>query len=95
MHAVYSDQEKTVIFPPAGEACCFPAGWGTDKGGISLFRKEISLPCTLPEKIHIASEQFEEVRRLPNRLPARGVAAFASAIRFGLLLLSAAALLIL
>ena len=51
--------------------------------------------CTLPEKIHIASEQFEEVRRLPNRLPARGVAAFASAIRFGLLLLSAAALLIL
>ena len=68
---------------------------GGCKGGISLFRKEISLPCTLPEKIHIASEQFEEVRRLPNRLPARGVAAFASAIRFGLLLLSAAALLIL
>ena len=94
MHAVYSDQEKTVI-SPCGEACCFPAGRGTDKGGISLFRKEISLPCTLPEKIHIASEQFEEVRRLPNRLPARGVAAFASAIRFGLLLLSAAALLIL
>ena len=66
-----------------------------DKGGVSLFRKEIPLPCTLPEKIHIAGEQLEELRRLPNRMPARGVAAFSVAIRFGLLLLSAAALLIL
>ena len=62
------------------------------KGGYSLFRKEIPLPCTLPEKIHIAGEQLEELRRLPNRMPARGVAAFSVAIRFGLLLLSAAAL---
>ena len=36
-----------------------------DKGGVSLFRKEIPLPCTLPEKIHIAGEQLEELRRLP------------------------------
>ena len=63
-----------------------------DKGGVSLFRKEIPLPCTLPEKIHIAGEQLEELRRLPNRMPARGVAAFSVAIRFGLLLLPAAAL---
>ena len=48
-----------------------------DKGGVSLFRKEISLPYTLPEKICIASEQLEELRRLPNRVPARGVAALA------------------
>ena len=74
----------------------FPPGVGdADKGGVSLFRKEIPLPCTLPEKIHIAGEQLEELRRLPNRMPARGVAAFSVAIRFGLLLLSAAALLIL
>ena len=74
--------------------CPLRRAGNANKGGISLFKKEISLPYTLPEKISIASEQFEEVRRLPNRLPARGVAAFASAIRFGLLLLSAAALLI-
>ena len=53
-----------------------------DKGGVSLFRKEIPLPCTLPEKIHIAGEQLEELRRLPNRVSARGVAAFEAAIRF-------------
>ena len=63
-----------------------------DKGGVSLFRKEISLPFTLPEKISIAGEQLEELRRLPNRVPARGVAAFGVAIRLDLLLLSAAAL---
>ena len=62
-----------------------------DKGGVSLFRKEIPLPCTLPEKIHIAGEQLEELRRLPNRVPARGVAAFGVAIRLGLLLLPAVA----
>ena len=67
----------------------------TDKGGVSLFRKEIPLPCTLPEKIHIVGEQLQELRRLPNRVPARGVAALGVAIRFDLLLLSAAALLIL
>ena len=53
-----------------------------DKGGVSLFRKEIPLPCTLPEKIHIAGEQLEELWRLPNRMPARGVAAFRATIRF-------------
>ena len=66
-----------------------------DKGGGSLFRKEIPLPCTLPEKIHIAGEQLEELRRLPNRMPARGVAALALLYDLPLLLLSAAALLIL
>ena len=38
---------------------------GADKGGVSLFQKEIPLPYTLPEKICIASEQLEELRRLP------------------------------
>ena len=33
-----------------------------DKGGVSLFQKEIPLPYTLPEKIHIASELLEELR---------------------------------
>ena len=64
----------------------------TDKGGVSLFRKEIPLPCTLPEEIHIVGEQLQELRRLPNRVPARGVAALGVAIRFDLLLLPAAAL---
>ena len=40
-----------------------------DKGGISLFRKEIPLPYTLPEKIHIAGEQLEELQCLPIALP--------------------------
>ena len=53
-----------------------------DKGGVSLFQKEIPLPCTLPEKIHIAGEQLEELRRLLNRVSARGGAAFEAAIRF-------------
>ena len=53
-----------------------------DKGGVSLFRKEIPLPCTLPEKIHIAGEQLEELQCLPIALPARGGAAFEAAIRF-------------
>ena len=38
---------------------------GADKGGVSLFQKEIPLPYTLPEKICIASVQLEELRRLP------------------------------
>ena len=62
-----------------------------DKGGVSLFRKEIPLPCTLPEKIHIAGEQLEELWRLPNRMPARGVAALALLYDLPLLLLSAVA----
>ena len=53
-----------------------------DKGGVSLFRKEIPLPCTLPEKIHIAGGQLEELQCLPIALPARGGAAFEAAIRF-------------
>ena len=43
----------------------------------------------------IASEQLEELQCLPIALPACGEAAFAPAIRLGVLLLSAAALLIL
>ena len=62
-----------------------------DKGGVSLFRKEISLPYTLPEKIHIAGEQLEELRRLPNRVPARDVAALALRYDLPLLLSSAVA----
>ena len=38
---------------------------GADKGGVSLFQKEIPLPYTLPEKICIASVRLEELRRLP------------------------------
>ena len=62
-----------------------------DKGGVSLFRKEIPLPCTLPEKIHIAGEQLEELQCLPNRVPARGVAALALQDDLPLLLLPAVA----
>ena len=40
----------------------------------------------------IAGEQLEELRRLPNRMPARGVAALALLYDLPLLLLSAAAL---
>ena len=47
----------------------FPTLCGdTDKGGMSLFEKETSLPYTLPEKIFIASEQLEELRCLPIAL---------------------------
>jgi len=37
-----------------------------DKGGVSLFQKEIPLPYTLPEKIHIAGLQLEELHALRN-----------------------------
>ena len=53
-----------------------------NKGGVSLFKKEISLPYTLPEKISIASEQLKELQCLPIALPARGGAALGVAIRF-------------
>ena len=66
-----------------------------NKGGVSLFEKEIPLPYTLPEKIFIASEQLEEVRCLPIALPCPRRSRVSIAIRFGLLLSSAAALLIL
>ena len=62
-----------------------------DKGGVSLFRKEIPLPCTLPEKIHIAGEQLEELQCLPIALPARGGAALALLYDLPLLLSSAVA----
>ena len=61
----------------------------------TLFEKEIPLPYTLPEKISIASEQLEEVRCLPIALPCARRSRVSIAIRFGLLLSSAAALLIL
>ena len=72
------------------------AAQGCDnKGGVSLFEKEIPLPYTLPEKTFIASEQLEEVRCLPIALPCARRSRVSIAIRFGLLLSSAAALLIL
>ena len=57
--------------------CPLRCAGNANKGVVSLFKKEIPLPYTLPEKIHIAGEQLEELRRLPNRMPARGVAALA------------------
>ena len=57
-----------------------------NKGGISLFQKEISLPLTHPEKIFIAGLQLEGVRRLGSGSALRGgiaaLAAIGSAIRF-------------
>ena len=69
------------------------AGAARGKGGYSLSRKRVS-PFKSPErKVYIASEQLEELQCLPIALPPdRGVAAFGVARRFGLLLLSAAAL---
>ena len=68
------------------------AGAARGKGGYSLSQKRVS-PFKSPErKVYIASEQLEELQCLPIALPSRGVAAFGVARRFGLLLLSAAAL---
>ena len=68
------------------------AGPVRGKGGYSLSQKRVS-PFKSPErKVYIASEQLEELQCLPIALPSRGVAAFGVARRFGLLLLSAAAL---
>ena len=68
------------------------AGAVRGKGGYSLSQKRVS-PFKSPErKVYIASEQLEELPCLPIALPSRGVAAFGVARRFGLLLLSAAAL---
>ncbi len=68
---------------------------GAGKGD-TLFHKREYPPFDPPrERFSIAGEQLEELRRLPIALPARGAAAFRSAIRFGVLPLSAAALLIL
>ena len=62
--------------------CPLRRAGNANKGGISLFKKEISLPYTLPEKISIASEQLKELQCLPIALPARGGAALGVAIRF-------------
>ena len=52
------------------------------KGDI-LFHKREYPPLIPQEKgFHIASEQLEELQCLPMLLPARGVAAFRTAIRF-------------
>ena len=69
------------------------AGAARGKGGYSLSQKRVS-PFKSPErKVYFASEQLEELQCLPIALPPdRGVAAFGVARRFGLLLLSAAAL---
>ena len=71
--------------------CPLRRAGNANKGGISLFKKEISLPYTLPEKISIASEQLKELQCLPIALPARGVAALALQDDLPLLLLSAVA----
>ena len=62
--------------------CPLRRAGNANKGGISLFKKEISLPYTLPEKISIASEQLKELQCLPIALPTRGGAALGVAKRF-------------
>ena len=54
---------------------------GADKGGVSLFQKEIPLTYTLPEKICIASVQLEELHAYRSLLAAHGEAALSAAIR--------------
>ena len=68
------------------------AGAVRGKGGYSLSQKRVSTFKSPERKVYIASEQLEELQCLPIALPSRGVAAFGVARRFGLLLLSAAAL---
>ena len=68
------------------------AGAARGKGGYSLSQKRVS-PFKSPErKVYIASEQLEELNACRLHCPDRGVAAFGVDRRFGLLLLSAAAL---
>ena len=62
--------------------CPLRCAGNANKGGVSLFKKEIPLPYTLPEKISIASEQLKELQCLPIALPARGGAALGVAKRF-------------
>ena len=89
-------QSKKIIWQRDSAAFVPCAAQGYDnKGGVSLFEKEIPLPYTLPEEIFIASEQLGEVRCLPIALPCARRSRVSIAIRFGLLLSSAAALLIL
>ena len=56
---------------------------GSGQRGIFSFTKE-NIPLSIPQEkgFHIASEQLEELQCLPMLLPARGVAAFRTAIRF-------------
>ena len=69
------------------------AGAARGKGGYSLSQKRVSPFKSPGRKVYIASEQLEELQCLPIAPPPdRGVAAFGVARRFGLLLLSAAAL---
>ena len=86
--ALLMQRDSAAFVPCAAQGC-------DNKGGVSLFEKEIPLPYTLPEKIFIASEQLGEVRCLPIALPCARRSRVSIAIRFGLLLSSAAALLIL
>ena len=63
------------------------------KGAILFPRTANGPPYTPQEKgIRLAVSDLNDLHASGMQLPARGVAAFASAIRFGLLLLSAAAL---
>ena len=58
------------------------AGAARGKGGYSLSQKRVSPFKSPKRKVCIASEQLEELQRLPMLLPARGGAAFEAAIRF-------------
>jgi len=61
---------------------CTGAGVRIREGYLFFEKRYPSLIRTLPEKIHIASEQLEELQCLPIALPARGVAALDVATRF-------------
>ena len=74
-------QRKFTLRAWSLKSCTRCAG-NANKGGVSLFKKEIPLPYTLPEKISIASEQLKELQCLPIALPARGGAALGVAKRF-------------
>ena len=70
------------IFPHYAGRVAAPQALHGIRGIFSFLGKRIS-PFDPQEKgIFIASEQLEEVRRLPIALPARGVAALDVAIRF-------------
>ena len=67
-------------------------GAAAGQRGCSLSKENTPFGTPRERRFFIASKQLEEGRCLPMLLPARGVAAFGVAIRFDLLLLSAAAL---
>ena len=71
-----------MILPHYAGGVAAPQALHGIRGIFSFLGKRIS-PFDPQEKgIFIASEQLEEVRRLPIALPARGVAALDVAIRF-------------